>query len=166
MPVRHSKVSGKAAPADGTLVGGPDWDAGHLFIPTILIMHNGVITWTDQPAAVTEFLGSGSRRAYAVWSEVSDFRFFCNVSTASAAAGAVFYPQFSTDNGGAWADLESGGTTTAGQIVLTTAGTKITGWLPVAAGAKADPVLLRGVGKTGGTATGDPGFATWGFIVR
>ncbi len=166
MPVRHPKVSGKAAPADDTLVGGPDWDAGHLFIPTNVPINHVAITWTDQPAAVTELLGNISRRAYVVLPNGADFRFYCVVMTASAAAGAVLYPQFSTDAGGTWADLQSGGTTTAGQIDLTTTGSKVTGWVALAAGAKVDPVLLRVVGKTGGTATGDPGVGATGLILR
>ncbi len=166
MPVRHSKVSGKAAPTDGTLVGGPDWDAGHLFIPAVLAMNTVAVTWTDQPAAVTEFLGNISRRAYAVLPNGVDFRVYCTVITASAAAGAVLYPQVSTDGGGTWADLQSGGTTTAGQIDLTTTGTKVTGWVVLAAAAQADPVALRMVGKTGGTATGDPQVGGFGLIFR
>ncbi len=166
MPVRHAFVSGKAAPTDATLVGGPDWDAGHLFIPTNVPINHIAVTWTDQPAGVTEFLGNVSRRAYAVLPSGVDFRFYCIVMTASAAAGAVLYPQFSTDAGGTWADLQSGGTTTAGQIDLTTTGSKVTGWIALAAGAKTDPVLLRTVGKTGGTATGDPQFGGFGLIVR
>ncbi len=166
MPVRHSKVSGKAAPADGTIVGGPDWDATHLFIPTIVPINHNLVTWTDQPAAVTELIGSVTRRAYVVLPNGADFRLYCIVTTASAAAGAVLYPQFSTDAGGTWADLQSGGTTTAGQIDLTTTGSKVTGWIALAAGAKVDPVLLRIVGKTGGTATGDPAVGAIGMILR
>ncbi len=166
MSVRHSKVSGKAASADGTLVGGPDWDADHLFIPTNVPVNHIAVTWTDQPAGITEFLGNATRRAYAVLPNAVDFRLYCTVVTASAAAGAVLYPQFSTDNGGTWADLQSGGTTTAGQVDLTVTGSRVTGWLAIAAGAKIDPVLLRMVGKTGGTATGDPGFGSFGLIVR
>ncbi len=166
MPVRHSKVSGKAAPADGTLVGGPDWDAGHLFIPTVASMNSAALTWTDQPAAITEVFGNISRRAYAVLPNAAEFRFYCIVSVASAAAGAVLYPQFSTDAGGTWTDLQSGGTTTAGQVDLTTTGTKITGWIALAAAAQADPVALRIVGKTGGTATGDPQLGGFGLIFR
>ncbi len=166
MPVRHSKVSGKAAPTDGTLVGGPDWDAGHLFIPTVLAMNAVAVTWTDQPAAVTEFLGNASRRAVAVSPSAVEFRFYCTILTASAAAGAVLYPQFSTDGGGTWADLQSGGTTAAGQIDLTTAGSKVTGWVAIPAAAQVDPVFLRIAGKTGGTATGDPQVGGFGLIFR
>ncbi len=165
MPVRHSKVSGKAAPADGTLVGGPDWDADHLVIPATLAMNSVNLAWTDQPAAVTEVFGNISRRTFAVLPNAVDFRFYCTVTVASAAAGAVLYPQFSTD-GGTWVDLEAGGTTTAGQANLTVTGARITGWLALAAGAKADPIFLRGAGKTGGTATGDPQIGSFGLIFR
>ncbi len=130
-------------------------------------MQSQASVWTDQPAAVTEFLATAlSRRTYTVLSDAAEFRFYCMVLTASAAAGAVLYPQFSIDGGGTWADLQSGGTTTAGQADLTTTGSKVTGWLALAAGAKADPVLLRVVGKTGGTATGDPNVGPFGLIVR
>ncbi len=133
---------------------------------TPISMNTIGITWTDQPAGVTEFIGNTTRRHYAVLVDDSEYRFYCNVTTASAAAGAVLFLQYSLDNGGTWADLQSGGTTTAGQIDLTTTGSKVTGWIPLAAGAKADPVLIRAAGKTGGTATGDPAFGSFGLILR
>ncbi len=166
MPVRHAFASGVAATADTADVDGPIWNADHLFIPVVVSMNTSGITWTDQPAGVTEFIGNTTRRHYAVLSNAVDFRFYITVTTASAAAGAVLYPQFSLDNGGTWADLEFGGTTTAGQVVLTATGTRVTGWVPIATGAKADPVLLRAAGKTGGTATGDPAFGSFGCIFR
>ncbi len=166
MPVTHAFVSGAAASSDATKVYGPKWNGAHLFIPPNVTMNTVAVTWTDQPAAVTEVLGNISRRAYAVLANAADFRFYCIVMTASAAAGAVLYPQFSTDAGGTWADLQSACTTTAGQIDLTTTGSKVTGWIALAAGAKADPMLLRIVGKTGGTATGDPQVGGFGLVVR
>ncbi len=165
MPVRHSQVSGKAAPADDTVVSGPDWDDPHLFIPSTLTMSTVILTWTDQPAGVTEVFGNTGRRSFAVLTNAVDFRFYCVVTTASAAAGAVLYPQFSTD-GTTWVDLQSGGTTTAGQADLTVTGTRITGWNAIAAGAKADPIFLRIAGKTGGTATGYPAIGAFGLVFR
>ncbi len=165
MPVRHVKVSGDPAPLDPADIGGPDWNADHLIIPLTLAMNSVNLAWTDQPAAVTEVFGNISRRSFAVLTNAVDFRFYCTVTVASAAAGAVLYPQFSTD-GTTWVDLQSGGTTTAGQADLTVAGARITGWNVIATGAKADPIFLRGAGKTGGTATGDPQIGAFGLILR
>ncbi len=166
MPVRHAFVSGAASSSDPAKVDGPKWNGAHLFIPTVVAMNTVAITWTNQPAGVTEFIGNESRRAVAILTDAADFRMYATVLTASAAAGAVLFPQFSVDGGATWADLQSGGTTTAGQIDCTAATTQTTGWNTIAAGAKADPVMLRIAGKTGGTATGDPQFGGFGLVFR
>lgn len=113
--------------------------------PTKLNMAVGANTWTNQPAALTEFLGLLHHRVKADLTDTDKVRLCARVSTAGA-TGATLKAQYSTDES-AWSDL-------TGTVAIDSTGTKATAWADVPAGAKGD-VFLRLVGQ-GGNATADP----------
>ena len=165
MPIGHAFKSGKADSADPALVQPSHWNADHLFIPVPVLLSVGGLTWTNQPAALTEFAGVQSRRSHADLRNAVDFRFFMQVVTASLVTAANLFLQFSTDGGANWANAEAGGTTN-GHLSSASAGAKISPWVPLHASAKVDGVLLRAAGTAGTDSTGDPGFGHVGAYFR
>jgi hypothetical protein len=109
--------------------------------------------WTNQPAPLTELFGSTIGRSKADFSASAQVRLLCDVAQAGAATAAIRV-QYSTDQA-SWNYLDGA---TGPSVNLTTTGLKVSSWVNLAAGAKAD-VFLRVVGVNG-DGTADPGFAS------
>jgi hypothetical protein len=109
------------------------------------------IEWTDQPAAVTEFLGATRNRVKIDLTNASTARLVVNVVTAGA-TGAKLAVQYSTD-GSAWNYLDGG---TGPSVAVDATGVVASSAVNIVAGAKAD-VFLRLIGVSG-NATADPAF--------
>ncbi len=148
MGVRHAKVSGKAAPADSTEVGGPDWDAVHLsppFVVTLLAQH-GAVAFTNIPAALTEWNGANRTRTKLDLTSSREARVTAAVTTAANAAAEIRI-QYATDGDAqaTWAYLDGG----SGPLVnIGAVGGRASGWVALAATAKAD-VWIRVVSING-----------------
>lgn len=99
------------------------------------------ITWTNQPAALTELFGNLHRRTVIDLTHFERVTIACRVSTAGAAS-AVLYAQYSTDGGSNWSTL------TSNQLALNPAGTKATAWELIPSGARGI-VQVRIVGVSG-----------------
>lgn len=114
--------------------------------PFKITLAAGTNTWTNQPAALTEFLGGTMHRAKLEFSDVSKIRFSARVNT-QGVSGAVLFLQYSTDES-SWSTLATN------QVSLLGTGTKVTAWEDLPAGAQGD-VFVRIVGQ-GGNGTADP----------
>lgn len=112
--------------------------------PTVITLACGTNLWTNQPAALTEFLGTTASRVRINLVDFDRFRVAARVVTPGF-AGSVLGVQYSPDEV-TW--------TTLATVSLTAAGTLANGWTDLPAGAKAD-VYLR-LGGQGGNATADP----------
>lgn len=102
-----------------------------------------VLTWTDMPAALTELFGSTAYRTKADLSNVSQARIVARVESAGAGS-AELRVQYSTDQS-SWDYLDGASGPGAD---ISGAGTPVSSWVDLAAGAKAD-VFLRIVGING-----------------
>ncbi len=158
MPVRHAKVSGKAAPTDTTLVGGPDWDAEHNAPPvSFSVFRDGstALIITNIPAALTEFPAGAQRaRTRQDLTHVSQARIVIgqNVAANAAAEIRVQYSPNQVD----WAYLDGTSGPTTGPLG-TTAGRTLDGpWVTLVAAAKSD-VFLRCI-TINGDGAADPSF--------
>ena len=108
--------------------------------------------WTNQPAALNEFLTDTNRRVIIDLTGASEARLSVSTSNAGAAT-AELAVQYSTDGGATWAYLDgSSGPTCSLASVGLTAGS----WVSIASAAKTS-VVLRVVGS-GGNAVADPTF--------
>lgn len=141
--IRHTFVSGKADGLDTTVVRPSDWNATHAAPPITIPLVGALTTWTNMPAAATEF--TGTPRTKADLSAVDDVRIVVCVAVVGN-AGATLAVQYSTDQN-TWATL----TETAGISALNV---QVSAWTPIPVGAKGD-VFLRVLG-TGGNGTIDP----------
>jgi hypothetical protein len=115
------------------------------------------MTWTNMPSAITEFLGGVHTRTRVDFARVTQARFGVRVSTAGF-AGAKLLPRFSTDDA-VFSELAA----SAGGLdqLIDSAGTKRTAWADIAAGAKADNIIISVWGQ-GGDGIADPIFGnTW-----
>jgi hypothetical protein len=108
-------------------------------------------TWTNMPAADTEFAGT-SYRTWVNLSQASEFRFIMRVPVAGAGT-ADCRVQYATSDSGPWANLAASGT---GELSIGSAGTLATSYADIAVGAKTD-VIVRVMCKDG-NATADPQF--------
>jgi len=110
------------------------------------------LTWTNQPAALTELNGTAARRTQFELSNVSQVRLTENVLTAGAAGppAAKLRAQYSTDQS-SWSYLDGA---SGPSLNIDTVGLHVSPWVTVTAGAKAD-VYLRIVGLDG-NGTADP----------
>lgn len=108
--------------------------------------------WAAMPAALTEFRGLTSFRAGCSMRKVEQVRLVVNVLVAGA-AGAVLAAQWSV--GGAFAFFDVAGS--GPNVVLTTTGFKVSPWVDVPSGARADGVAMRVTGS-GGNAIAAPSF--------
>jgi hypothetical protein len=106
------------------------------------------------PAAQTELFGNVWGRRPADLTGYADFRICVNQAIAGAAA-AFLRAQYSTNGGGAWSDLETGGTV-ADLSVGAVTGLKLGAWGAVDPAALGE-VQLRIVGQDG-NGTADPSF--------
>jgi hypothetical protein len=104
--------------------------------------------WANQPAALTEFLGSVNYRRFLDLSNAAQARIVVRVATAGA-AGSQLRLQYSTDGGTNWAD--------AGPSVgIATAGLGAGTWSNLVAGAKADAQFR--IAGSGGDGVVNPSF--------
>jgi hypothetical protein len=108
-------------------------------------------TWTNQPAALTELFGTTIGRVKADLTASAEVRLLANVAQVGSATAALRV-QYSTDQA-SWNYLDGA---TGPAVNINTTGLKVSSWMALAAGAKAD-VFLRVVGVNG-DATADPGF--------
>lgn len=133
--------------------------------PTTHTMRAGQDTWTNQPIAVTEYLGSVNHRMKVDLTGYSQIRLQSNVATAGAAS-AVLSIQYSTDDGATWANFDGTVSTATGLPlnVTTVTGNRTSAWQAIAAAAQAD-VLVRIVGKAAAS-TGSPVFTLVSFQVK
>lgn len=115
-----------------------------------VVQYANLVTWTNMPAALTEFAGLASTRVRGGdWTRFTQIRISCLVFTAGT-AGAVLYMQYSTDN-------SSWNTLTTNQLSIATGSSAIpmTAWEAIPTGAQIDAPYLRWVGS-GGDAAADP----------
>jgi hypothetical protein len=118
--------------------------------PYKLCLAAGASTWTNMPAALTEFLGLLHHRQRADLTDADRCRLCVRVSTVGF-NGANLKVQYSADES-AWSDLTA-------TVALAPAGTKATAWTDVPAGARGDVFL-------GGNGTADPVVGTITLEVR
>jgi hypothetical protein len=113
-----------------------------------LLLNVGNVTWTNMPAAATEFLGVVHRRARVLLADTDRIRLVARVSTLGS-ANAVLRAEYSLDES-AWStltpDLAIGGGS---------AGTRTSSWGDVPAEAKNQDVVVRLMGESG-NGTADP----------
>lgn len=117
-----------------------------------VMVSNTTATFTNQPAAETEYLNGTQSRTRVDLASVTQARFKLRVATASTVGGAKLYPKYSTDDS-AFAELAS--TATQLDIAIDSTGTKETSWVNVATGAKVNSAILSVFGS-GGDGAADP----------
>jgi hypothetical protein len=145
MPVRHSSVY--VRPGNLDFPPPDDWNAPHLSPPLCCTLNAANVTWTNQPAALTELFGTVHRRARLDLTYASQSRVMAQVSTLGATS-AILMAQYSVDET-AWSNL-SDPLAIGGGV----AGTRVTAWTDIPVGALGD-VYLRIVGQDGNGAA-DP----------
>ena len=124
------------------------WTSGDpAYVPSVLSLNTAIRTWANMPAALTELPGM---RAQLDLTLASQARLTGNVQVAGFAGSSIGL-QYSTDGGTTWTYLNGG---TGPSISLTSTGSVSSGWVNIAAAAKAD-VLIR-VGGVGGNGVADP----------
>ena len=112
-----------------------------------------VVTWTDMPAAATEFSGVPAYRRRWHTEGYTQVRSHAYVPTGGV-GGAVLQAQYTTDLTGAtaWENL------CANTLPVDVAGGIVTAWETIPAGARDKDVLLRFIGS-GGDGSADPQIA-------
>lgn len=118
--------------------------------PISCTINAATVTWTNQPAALTELFGLNDRRLPFDLSRFSQARITVNVEVA-AFTGATLRAEFATTDGGTYAALDN---STGPNVAIDTTGTKVSSWVNLTTAARAD-VFLRIVG-VGGDGTVDP----------
>lgn len=112
-------------------------------------------TWTDMPAALTEFNGATSGRKRVDLRPFNFARLSANVGATAGAANAILQVQYSLDDGSTWAYIDGLTTTSGGPqapVGSTNSGTAKTNagpWVAIVAAAKVEGALIRLVGLTG-----------------
>ena len=119
-------------------------------------------TWSNMPAAQTELFGNTWGRRASDLTGLAEFRVTVNQGVAGV-AGAFLRAQYSTDGGGTWNNLESGGTGADLDVGAGT-GLKVGAWGALDPTA-IDDVQLRLVGQNGNGAA-DPSFRYIGIEFR
>jgi hypothetical protein len=115
------------------------------------IIQSGPVTWTNQPAADTEF--TGTPRTIVDLTNARQFRFVMRAAVAGF-AGSDCRVQYSATDAGVYANLDGG----AGPELAITATTQASAWTDIVAGARAD-IFLRVMCKQGNGIV-DPQFRT------
>jgi len=118
------------------------------------------VAWTNQPAALTEFLGATRNRTKYDLTNATQVRLIVNVMVAGATTPAKIRAQYSTDLS-TWYYLDGA---SGPSVDINTTGLKVSAWVNLAAGAKAD-VYLRIVGIDGNGAA-DPAFGNIALQVK
>lgn len=157
MPVKHAFQSPVADNNTAGEVGPSEWNDVHPsppFVVTLLAQHGGV-TWTNMPAALTEWNGSTRTRTKIDLTHVNLVRLTAAVATPGV-AGAEVRVQHSTDQvNWSYLDGSSGATALDGPgIDIGVDNCSASTWRALTAGAKAD-VFVRLVGINGNGAA-DP----------
>lgn len=130
----------------------PVLNRGDVVIAVTFVAQGTVASWGNQPAAETEFLGATRHRIKMDLTNYTQARLIVNVATAGAATPAKIRAQYSTDET-TWYYLDNA---SEPSVNIDTTGTKVSNWIGLAAGAKAD-VFLRIVGIDG-DGVADPQF--------
>lgn len=154
MAIKHKHVAMQPEGPDSSLVRPSNWNDAHDAPPFVVPIVGASVTWSNMPAAATEFIGN-PRTMYDL-THVGEVRIVVCVGVA-ATAGATLKIQYSLDES-AWSDL------TPALGGLNSAGCKVGAWTAVPAGAKTD-VFLRILGE-GGNGTLDPQFRSVHLQVR
>lgn len=144
--IKHAFQSTKPDGNDGAVVRPSNWNEAHNAPPFVCPLVNASTTWTNMPAAATEFIGN-PRTMYDL-THADEVRIVVCVGVATA-NGATLTIQYSTDETN-WSDL------TPASPNLNSTGCKNGEWGVVPAGAKSD-VFLRILGQ-GGNGAADPQF--------
>lgn len=123
--------------------------------------------WTNQPAALTEFLGIVGHRKVVDMRRCHEGRFAVTVTTAGT-SGASLRVQYTLDGGATWKYLFRNALfaeDTSHEALLTSTGLKLSAWLPIDPAALTADTILRVVG-IGINSTGDPAFGTIDLHLR
>ena len=126
----------------------------------VITMDGGI--WTNQPAALTEFLGNAELRVAVDLTNVTQYRLMINLVTTNVDnASAELGVQYSTDSGSNWFGLDNGTADTISTVnvdINAATGFITMAFTDIVTAGKAD-VLIRVVGLvSGGAGTGDPDF--------
>lgn len=153
-PVPPRGATGATGPAGATGATGATGAAGPA---TRIFTFSQAITgasdvWTNQAAALQEFLNDTNRRVLLDLSNTVEARLGVSTSNAGAST-AELAVQYSTDNGSTWAYLDG---SSGPSCSLATVGLTAGAWVNVATAAKTS-VQLRVVGS-GGNGVADPTF--------
>lgn len=130
------------------------------------------VTWTNQPAAVTQFNGGATLRQYVDLSGFTLIKTVCNLSAAGF-AGAKLAPAYSIDGGTTWKFFDqqaTSGTTVASSLLGATCNADTAtfhqgSYAPIPTEAQIDGVLITFYGA-GGDATADPTYESIGLRLR
>ena len=155
-PVPPRGATGATGPAGATGATGATGAAGPPV--RVIVFSQGLTgaseTWTNMPAAVTEFIGDTNRRVNVDLTGTAEARLSLRTGGVAAPANGKLAVQYSTDSGSTWAYLDA---SSGPSCLCDSASTNAVGsWVTVAAAAKTD-TLLRIVGS-GGNGTADPVF--------
>ena len=150
--IKHAFTSAVPSLGDPSLVDLNKWNANHLFVPFVVPLVNASVTWTNMPAAATEFTGL-PRTKYDL-TNADECRIVLDIGVVGAGTLTI---QYSTDQA-TWVNLSPASPAISALNVLVSA------WAAVPAGARAD-VFLRVLG-TGGDGVFDPQFRLVQLQVR
>jgi hypothetical protein len=118
------------------------------------------LTWTNKPAAFTEFDGNADHRVMLDLTDMTEWRLFHRSADSAGTADCVLGVQYSTDDGTTWQGLDNGvvGSMSTATNSCDVVGYYVTPWLSLDVTAQ-DDVFLRLV-STGGNGVADPDFGT------
>ncbi len=146
--VKHGFASGKADSTDTTLVQPSHWNAEHVSPPFSVPLQspNGILAYTNMPAALSEWRAINLSRVKADLSGSAECRLTAAVHVVGS-ANAEVRVQYATDGDaqGTWAFLDGAD---GPKVNISVLNGRASAWVPLAAGAKAD-VWLRFVSING-----------------
>jgi len=125
---------------------------GDVVIDITFLADAANLTWTNMPAALTELLNSTRWRRQMDLTNYAQGRLIVNVMVAGAATPAKIRAQYSTDLTN-WYHLDDA---SEPSVDISSTGLKVSSWIALASGARAD-VYLRTVGIDG-DGVADPQF--------
>jgi hypothetical protein len=134
-----------------TATGSPEWRTP-VAVDVTFLDGRANITWTNQPAALTEFTGATRYRLYFDLTSAHEARLVAHIATAGAAAASLRV-QYSLDGGVSWNYL---GDVSGPSLGIGSAGTFASPWVSLEPAARTD-CLLRLVGING-NGVADPVF--------
>ena len=118
----------------------------------------GQQAWTNKNSALQEFLNTNQRRLTIDMTNATQFRIIANLTVTGTASSVTGF-QYSDDGGTTWRGLDNGisGSNSTVTISDNGAGSKVSAWTNLAAGAKADR-LVR-IAGSGGDGAADPAYS-------